>query len=289
MRFLTLSFLLGLTTLLNAQENTDIILLDIINKDGKMMLQNPKNITNREGYDNQPSFNKDGSKILYSSIREEKQSDIYLYNIADSSHTQITKSDENEYSPVFMSDEKISVVRVDRDSLQRLYEMNLNGKKAKLIINHQDSIGYYKWINEKELALFVLPEPFELRIVRTDTNLTKIVTSKISPSLNVHPKTGKTLFVNEFEPNQWFICEINDIDERNYEIVPIVNVLDEDHNFTISKNGDFIICNGPKVYKYNPDTDQGWMRIYDGSADGYSQFYRLAISDDMTKIALVTK
>ena len=41
----------------------------------------PVNITNRSGYDNQPSFSKDEKSIYFTSIRNDKQADIYLYNI----------------------------------------------------------------------------------------------------------------------------------------------------------------------------------------------------------------
>lgn len=282
------SVLLSVSSFSQDTEN-EIIVLDVINEDGKISLQNPINITNRPGYDNQPSFSEDGSALLYTSIRENDQADIYLYNFSDSTHRQITKTKESEFSPVFISNNSFSVVRVDKDSLQRMYVLNMKGKTKEQLVNHQDSIGYYKWMSDNELAIFVLPEPFELRIVRTDTNLTKVVTSKISPSIHKHPTTGKVLFVTEFEEGQWFICEIIDIDENSFEIVPIVNVLDEDHNFIITPNGDYIVCKGSKIYKYNPATDQGWTRIYDGSNDGYDHFYRLAISPDMKKIALVTK
>lgn len=274
---------------LSQDTENEIIVLDVISEDGKMILSNPINITRRPGYDNQPSFSSDGSQLLYTSIRDDQQADIYLYNFSDSTHKQITKTKESEFSPVFMSNNLFSVVRIDKDSLQRMYALNMKGKTKEHLVNHQDSIGYYQWMNENELAIFVIPEPFELRIVRTDTNLTKVVTSKISPSIQINPKNGKVLFVTEFEKNQWFICELNDINETTFEIIPIVNVLDEDHNFIITSSGEYIVCNGSKVYKYNPSYDKGWIRIYDGANDNYNHFYRLAISPDMKKIALVTK
>ena len=50
------------------------------------------NISNNPGYDNQPSFLPDGSAILFSSNRDGKQTDIYRYDIATKTLTQLTKT-----------------------------------------------------------------------------------------------------------------------------------------------------------------------------------------------------
>src|SRR5258706_516454 len=82
--------------------NTDIFLMSMTLKDGKYAFGKPLNITNREGYDNQPSFISSGKKILYSSKREKDQTDIFIYNIKDSTTTQLTRTNNSEYSPVMM-------------------------------------------------------------------------------------------------------------------------------------------------------------------------------------------
>ena len=61
--------------------NSDLWLFSIKPSKENIELKNPLNINNREGYDNQPSFSEDGKKLFYVSIKEDKQSDIYYYDI----------------------------------------------------------------------------------------------------------------------------------------------------------------------------------------------------------------
>src|ERR1043165_5982756 len=61
-------------------------------------LGRPINITRRAGYDNQPSFTPDGRSVLYTSTREDGQSDIYRYDIAAQTTARVTSTPESEYS-----------------------------------------------------------------------------------------------------------------------------------------------------------------------------------------------
>lgn len=282
-------FLLFLGPFVFSQGNHDIVVLDISSKnDTTFSLINPVNITNRDGYDNQPFFNADGSFLYYTSIRE-NQSDIFEYNFKKAKSKQLTKTPESEYSPQIIGDTAISVVRVDKDSLQRLYLYDLKNKNVSLLTKHQDSVGYYEWINDSTLAIFVLPEPFELRIITIGQKKYKKVTENLGHSFHLNPITGNLMFITEYGPGEWFISELKNIDTYNFEVNPIINCIDNAMNFTVSKNGDILLTTGPKVYKYNPKYDKNWIIIYDGTADGFKHFYRISINDEMTKIALVTK
>ena len=60
---------------------TDLWLFKLKTEDKKLILGEGKNITSRKGYDNQPFFTPDGKSILYVSIREDNQADVYRYDI----------------------------------------------------------------------------------------------------------------------------------------------------------------------------------------------------------------
>ena len=77
----TLLFLFFTNTVFAQLPNTDIWLLDVKSIGDSIVLSNPSNITNRVGYDNQPTFSPKGDYILYTSIRDEKQSDIFKYDL----------------------------------------------------------------------------------------------------------------------------------------------------------------------------------------------------------------
>lgn len=162
-----LSLLLGVFFQLNSFSqlpNTDIWLFKIeTNKSGEYILQDPLNISNREGYDNQPSFSNDGKKIYYVSIREDKQADIYYYDLKNRSNFQLTRSKESEYSPVQTENGKyITSVVVESDSAQRIHfidqEIGFDEKKYEF-----DSVGYYCFLNTDTVVYYKLTQPHSLR------------------------------------------------------------------------------------------------------------------------------
>ena len=56
--------------------DTDIFLVDTRQDGDLIILGDPVNVTDRPGYDNQPSFLPDGSGFLYSAITD-RQADTY--------------------------------------------------------------------------------------------------------------------------------------------------------------------------------------------------------------------
>ena len=94
------------------------------------------NITNRKGYDNQPSFSADEKLIYYVSVREDKQADIYSYNLKNKKTERFTKTLESEYSPSVNSDGlTLSSVVVEKDSSQKIHIINaLNGSLVNLFM-----------------------------------------------------------------------------------------------------------------------------------------------------------
>ena len=112
-----------LSTILNlhAQPNTDVYVFDLNFDNGNIKLSNPKNISNNDGYDNQPSF-LNNSSILFASTRD-GQTDIRLFNIeAGSTTTWITDTPTgSEYSPLKIPNKKaVSAIRLDLDGLLSL-------------------------------------------------------------------------------------------------------------------------------------------------------------------------
>ena len=82
--------LLGtLTATTAAQSATDIYLGTLTFIDGRSRIDELRNITNRNGYDNQPSFSADGRGVLYTSIRD-GQADTYYYDIAGATIRRVT-------------------------------------------------------------------------------------------------------------------------------------------------------------------------------------------------------
>jgi hypothetical protein len=155
---------------------TDIFLAPIsVRADGKPVIGKPVNVTNRPGYDNQPAFTLDSHGILFTSIHEDGQSDIYRYDLATKAITRVTSTPESEYSATVMpGGQRFSVIRVERDSAQRLWSFQVDGSDPQLLVPPVKPVGYHAWIDPDNLALFVLGRPnalvhFDLRSSHVDT------------------------------------------------------------------------------------------------------------------------
>ena len=180
MRTLILFALLAFPLSGIAQANTDIWLLRIDVVGDKINLTQPENITARKGYDNQPHFSPDGKKIYFSSMPEgTTTTDIYSYDIAQKKIEQFTLSKTSEFSPGFVpGNHGISVVMVEEDSTQRIWEFDLTGKRVRNIFPKNDSVGYYAWLNPNSVIAFILgngkDQPHRLSLIQRDGKEKKI-------------------------------------------------------------------------------------------------------------------
>ena len=104
--FTSLCILMVFYNPLLSQPATDIYIADLKIEDEGTEVGSPINITNRNGYDNQPMFLPDGLSLLYTSIRMDRQADIYRYDLIDKSTIRITRTQESEYSPTIMPNGK---------------------------------------------------------------------------------------------------------------------------------------------------------------------------------------
>lgn len=143
---------------------TDIWLAELNKKESGKILK-AINITNRPGYDNQPSFSENGKGIYFTSIHEDKQADIYFYRINNKKIQQLTTTKESEYSPNESPiKNSISVVSVLQDSSQVIQLLDL--KTYSVIaspISMVDSIGYYNFLNTDTVLYYKLTSPHSLR------------------------------------------------------------------------------------------------------------------------------
>ncbi|MFN3850300.1 MAG: TolB family protein [Spirosomataceae bacterium] len=193
---------------LYAQNGTEIYLMDLSNVSGKITLKNPRNITERIGYDNQPFFHPTKPIIYYSSIRD-RQSDIWAYDYKNGEHKQVTNTIDSEYSPTVTPDKKYLSCIVQRKSNgdQDLVKYNLeNPADSRILFESQKvgKIGYQAWTKDDELVTFVLGNPQTLHYHNLTTKKDTIIASKIGRSLHQIPNKRAFSFVQEVD-NKWLI------------------------------------------------------------------------------------
>lgn len=265
-----------------AQAPTDILVVEMAAlQEGSPQIVN---ITDRDGYDNQPSFTADGESILYTSIRDE-QADIYRYDLATGSTSQLTQTAESEYSPtVVPAGDGFSVIRVEADETQRLWRFDLDGQNPSLVLESVRDIGYHAWGDANTVALFVIDEPLKLQIADVETEETETVAENIGRSLHKVPGERAISFVYKESEDVWLIQTFN-LDTR--ETTTLTETLPGREDYAWLPDGRLLMADGAVLYQWTPGSD-AWQELADFSSAGASNITRLAVSPQGDRLALVT-
>jgi hypothetical protein len=264
---------------------SDIFIVDVGSRSGKIKLGPPVKITSWVGYNNQPSFTADGASIFYTSIRD-KQADIYRYNLRGGTTTQITKTPESEYSPTMMPEGKsISVVRVEADGRQRLWKFPLDGSAPALILEQIKPVGYHLWIDDHTLALFILGKPNTLQLVDTRTEKAETVAENPGRILRRIPHQNKFSFVHKISDREWLI---ESFDLRARAVATIIQTFPGVEDYAWTPAGDLLMANGAMLF-IRTKSDWAWQQIADYSNAGVKGITRIAVSPKGDRIAFVAR
>lgn len=253
--------LLLISTSLFAQTDTEIYLLDISNSGDIFTLSNPKNITKRIGYDNQPFFHPT-KPLLYYTAMSDGQTDIWSYNYKTRKSLQITKTIDSEYSPTVTPDQKYLSCIVQRKSNgdQDLVKYNIdNPTKTQIVFESQKTgkIGYQAWLNDNELITFVLGEVQTLHYQSLISKKDTIVAPNIGRSLHIIPKQNTFSYVQKID-KKWLVRSFN---PSKNTITDIAESNPESEHYNIwTSNGILLESKNTEIYSYNTVT-QSWVYV----------------------------
>ena len=275
------------STIAIAQSGTtgpDIFLVGIRMKGPGMELTGTvRNATARPGYDNQPSWSPDGKSVYYTSTREDAQSDIYRLDVATGTITRITMTaPESEYSATVMADGmSISVIRVERDSAQRLWRFPLDGGAPTVMLPALKPTGYQAWATPSTVAIFVLGAPNALAVASIVTNKVDTVARNIGRSLHRVPGTTRISFSQKVSATESWIQEFDPASGTITRRAPLPKGV-EDYAWT--PGGALVAGDGCKVVTWS---NGAWETVGDLGPRGIRGITRLAVSPDGLWIALV--
>lgn len=266
----------------------DIFLVPLRREDGVPVLGTPANATDRAGYDNQPYFVADGSAILFTSVREDAQADVYRLDIATRSAVRVTSSaPESEYSPTPIDGGRaIAVVRVERDSTQRLWRFPSSGGEPTVILPDLRPVGYQAWIDEHTVAVFVLGSPNSLQLADTRTQRADTITTAIGRSLHRIPGTRRVGFVHKLSAAEWWIKSL-DVDTRRVRSLVQLPEGVEDHAWL--PDGSVLAGNESAILWWSGREGEGWRQVADLAPAGVRGITRLAVSPAGDRLALVAE
>ncbi|WP_439153343.1 nuclear transport factor 2 family protein [Winogradskyella sp.] len=282
MKYILLLLLLVSFELIQSQNNTEIFLFDIQNESSKISLKNGKNISNNQGYDNQPAFY-DDRYILFASTRNE-QTDISKYDTRYNAKSWLNFTEGGEYTPLNIPEKNdISAVRLDKDGKQRLYKYSWsNGESDELI---EDLIvAYYTWFNNNTVVSAVI-ESEQLNLYTTNVNSGKSrkYATNVGRSFHRIPNSNLVSFISKENDKQWQIKSLN---PETGSIRLIANTIEGVEDICWLDSKTLLSGNDSKLYKLTLRRDNNWKQVADLAENGITKITRLSINPSSTKLLI---
>jgi len=265
-----------------AQSNTEIFLFNIETLGAKISLKDPVNISNNEGYDNQPSLLSDGS-ILYVSTRNE-QTDILGYIPKNGNKIWLSTTEGGEYSPLKVPNKnEVSAVRLDKDGKQRLYTYDfINGGSKELI--PEQVVAYYTWYDENTIVSANIEEDnLNLYVTNLTDGSSKKYDENVGRSFHRIPNSNFVSYISKAK-EKW---EIKSLDPLTGETKVICYAIPNVEDICwIDKNTVLTSMDGV-LYKSNVQEKNVWSEVADLKSKGITNISRLAINKESTKLLVV--
>ena len=284
MRSMLAAALLLLPT--QAQAPDPDIFLVLLSHDGTLSVTSVRNLTNRAGYDNQPNWSRDGRTLFFTSQRGDGQADIYRFGgTGNDTAARVTlTAPESEYSATPVPGKNaISVIRVERDSTQRLWNIPLDGTPSTVILERIKPVGYHTWVNDTLLALFVLGSPNTLQLASTTTGRGDTITTSIGRSLHT-TRDGQVSFVHKVSNEEWWLTLLDPKSRQQKRLVQMPRRV-EDYSWT--PDGLVMIGEGSVLKSFDPQRGGDWKTVADLAPYGLTGITRLSVSPVGGAVAVV--
>jgi Tol biopolymer transport system component len=286
--FFLAALCISLPSLAQGPVGSEIILFDLKVKKDKVILSNPKNITNHPGYDNQPSFHPDLPYVYFSSFNDEQRSDIKRYNMKDGTTVNITTTNEREYSPTVTPDKQFLSCIIQRDNkAQDLGKYPIDGGEPSTIIDNL-IVGYHVWIDNSHLALFVLGgegQPNNLHFVRLPTKADTVLATDVGRGLNKVPNERAFTFIQRREKEN----KIMKYSTETSTISEIATTINMKEDIAWTPDGKIVTSDGTKLFFMNAKkSGSEWKPVeVAAGSDLLKSVTRIAVSPSGDKVAIV--
>jgi len=264
----------------------DIFLVSLGKTAGKLTVTGARNLTNRAGYDNQPNWSRDGRTVFFTSTREDQQADIYrIETTAGSTPVRVTlTAPESEYSATPIPNKNaISVIRVERDSVQRLWSVPLDGAPSTDIVEGIKPVGYHTWANDTLLALFVLGSPNTLQLASSISGRGDTIATSIGRSLHT-TRDGQVSFVHKVSNDEWWLTLLDPKTRQQKRLVRMTRRV-EDYAWT--PDGLVLAGEGSVLKAFDPQRGGDWETVADLASHGLTGITRLSVSPRGDAVAVV--
>lgn len=262
--------------------STDLWVATLSGSDASLSVTDPINVTDRDGYDNQPSFLPDGSGILYTSGRDGLQTDVYRYDLATGEVSRVTATPASEFSPTPLPGGGFAAIH-EAAGEQLLWRFELDGTEGGAILPQVQPVGYQAWADADRVAMYVLGQPATLQLGNLATGEVRVVASDIGRSLHKVPGAEAISFVDMSAGEVWYVRQL---DLATGEITELVPTLAGREDMAWTPDGTILMGDGTELYAWRPGGS--WFRIADLASAGIEGITRLAVSPAGDRIAIVS-
>ena len=248
-------------------------------------VSNMINISNNDGYDNQPFFEND--TIIYYSSNRNGQTDILKYNRFNDSKQFINNSDGSEYSPQKIpKSNKLSAIRLDTDGAQYFYTFDLNDGQAYRIKTNL-IIAYYTWLdNETIVSAVIEGDALNLFTLNTKNGKSQKLENHVGRSFQKIPKTNLISFISKEDEKDWKIKTFNPINGHAQIITSTLN--NQEDIYWLSTNT-IITSKNSVLYKYTLGKSSEWEQVTDLKSLGLLNITRMRSNTKNTKLLIVAE
>jgi hypothetical protein len=267
--------------------NPEIYLAPLSRRGDSLVVGAAENVTRRPGYDNQPSFLPDASAILYTVVGADGQADVWRYDIRKRRTSRVTSTPESEYSPTVMpGGARFSVVRVERDSSQRLWSFALDGSDPRLLVSALQPVGYHAWLGPNRLLAYVLGTPSTLHVLDRDGSNDEIRARDVGRALQRIPGQGWYSFTRRDSTRApWITAQ----PFEGGPLAPLVRAPLDDEYHVWTPDGALLAASQGAIVRWNAHTgdDAAWLPV--ATIPGVRNISRLAVSPDGRWLAFVAE
>ncbi len=272
---------------------TQLFVFDLRVGDTLVSLTNPRYLTgfNPRGYNNHPSWA--GRDQLYASVKtpDMTEPDVYRFDLTQNVRTRLTQTESGEYSPKRMFDgNRFSAIRQEltgQDTVLRLWEFPTNlSDNGRPVFTSTNGIGYYEWLNNSQLVLFMVGNPNQLVLVSSNGDAPRPVAANTGRTFT-RLSNGNLVYVDK-TTTPWQLVEKNlyRMEEAPRLIAPMLGGTED---FTLLSDGSYLAGSDTKLYRLDPKQGAAqWREVVDLGFYGIRRISRLSF-DGSGQLALVAE
>ncbi len=249
---------------------------------GRPVVRDLFNATDRNGYDNQPSFDPGGEVLYYTSAVDSTQTEVFRYVFATGVSQRVTRTaDASEFSPtVIPGQDALSAIR-EQNGKQYLWRYRTDGSERQAVFSTAEPVGYHAWADERTAVMFILGDPPTLQAGDALSGEIRVVARNPGRSIHRIPGTAAVSFVRKSEDAWW----IERFDPFSGNTEPLTRTLTGREDYAWTPEGEILMGDGAVLYAWR--AGGGWARIRDLAREDAGDISRIAVSPDGSRIALV--